>query len=134
MNKLLSLIKENDADTLPASDEQIARAELALGLTFSPEYRSYLQSMGVVSFGANETFGLGVKDTSFLNIVSALSDFRSFANFPHSLIPISDIGDGHYYMYDNANREVVTIAVPDMGIKFVSDNLESFLINLLFRE
>ncbi len=133
MNNLLSLVEDNQADTIPASEEQIEHAELELGLKFSQEYRRYLRQFGVISFGPNETYGLGVKDTSFLNIVTALTDFRAIEGFPKSLIPISDIGDGHYYMYDNSNLNIVTVSLPGIGIKQVGSNLESFLAKLIFQ-
>lgn len=132
MNKLLKLITDNQADTLPATQEQIAQAELDLGLTFTKEYRSYLLNIGVISFGPVETYGLGVPDTSFLNIVNALEEFRALNNFPLSLVPISDIGDGHYYMYDNSTQNIVTVSLPDLGIKIICSDLESFLIDLIF--
>ena len=132
MNNLLALVKDHHADIIPASEEQIAHAESELGLTFTQEYRSYLRQFGVISFGPNEIYGLGVKETSFLNIISALTDFRSIENFPLSCIPISDIGDGHYYMYDNSTQNIVVVSLPGVGIKQVSSNLESFLTELIF--
>ncbi|WIH23104.1 SMI1/KNR4 family protein [Photobacterium damselae] len=132
MNKLLELIAENEADTMPATEEQIDKAELELGLTFSTEYRTYLQYIGVISFKTVETYGLGVPETSFLNIVNALHDFKAFKNFPSSLIPLADIGDGHYYMYDNSSQKVLTIALPDLGTKIITAGLEQFLCELVF--
>ncbi|MCC9661492.1 SMI1/KNR4 family protein [Pseudoalteromonas sp. MB41] len=132
MNKLLKLITDNQADILPATEEQIAKAESVLGLTFTKEYRSYLLNIGVISFGAVETYGLGIPDTSFLNIVNALDEFRALENFPTSLIPIADIGDGHYYMYDNYTQNIVIVALPGVGIKIICSDLESFFIDLIF--
>jgi len=132
MNKLLKLIADAQADTMPATEEQIARAEFDLGLTFAKEYRSYLLNVGVLSFGPVETYGLGVPDTSFLNIVNALGELRVLNNFPLSLIPIADIGDGHYYMYDNSTQNIVTVSLPGVGIKIICSDFESFIIDLTF--
>lgn len=132
MNKLLELIEKHQADSLPATEEQIAKAESDLGFIFSDEYRAYLKSAGVISSGAVETYGLGVPDTSFLNIVNALGDFKAFKNFPPSLIPLSDIGDGHYYMYDNNTQTVMTIAFPGLGMRAITKDLEQFLCELVF--
>lgn len=82
MNKLLKLIADTQADTLPATEEQITQAELDLGLTFTKEYRSYLLNIGVMSFGPVETYGLGVPETSFLNILNALGELRSDQQLP----------------------------------------------------
>mgnify|MGYP000172672729 FL=1 len=132
MNKLLKLIADTQADTLPATEEQITQAELDLGLTFTKEYRSYLLNIGVMSFGPVETYGLGVPETSFLNIKNALGELRAINNFPLSMIPIADIGDGHYYMYDNSTQNIVIISLPGVGIKIICSDLETFLIDLIF--
>ena len=132
MNKLLKLIAENQADTLPATEERITQAESDLGITFTDEYQSYLKNVGVLSFGFVETYGLGVPDTSFLNIVNALSEFRAINNFPLSMVPIADIGDGHYYMYDNRTQNIVVVSLPGIGIKIICSDLEAFLIDLTF--
>jgi hypothetical protein len=132
MNKLLKLIADTQANTLPATEEQITQAELDLGLTFTKEYRSYLLNIGVMSFGPVETYGLGVPETSFLNIKNALGELRAINNFPLSMIPIADIGDGHYYMYDNSTQNIVIISLPGVGIKIICSDLETFLIDLIF--
>ncbi|MCK8045343.1 SMI1/KNR4 family protein [Shewanella sp. 1CM18E] len=132
MNKLIALIEENQADTLPAEEVQVAQAESQLRISFSPEYRTYLLDVGVISYESHETYGLGVKESSHLNIVTALNDFRSFNGFPSSLLPLADIGDGHYYMYDNASHKVLSIAIPDMGTREISNNLEEFICTLIF--
>jgi hypothetical protein len=132
MNKLIALIEENQADTLPANVAQIELAESQLGITFTSEYRTYLLDFGVISFESHETYGLGVKESSHLNIIRAVNDFRNFKGFPSSLVPLAEIGDGHYYMYNNASHKVLSIAIPDMGTREISNNLEEFLCKLIF--
>ena len=132
MNKLVASIEEHQADTLPASQAQIEQAERELGITFSQEYRGYLLSAGVLSYESQETYGLGVAEDSHLNIITALKDFRSIKGFPVSYIPLVDIGDGHYYIYDNATQKVLSIALPDLGTREVSTNMEDFLNGLIF--
>ena len=117
---------------LNLTEEQITQAELDLGLTFTKEYRSYLLNIGVMSFGPVETYGLGVPETSFLNIKTALGELRAINNFPLSMIPIADIGDGYYYMYDNSTQNIVIISLPGVGIKIICSDLETFLIDLIF--
>lgn len=133
MNKLLKLIADNQVETMPATQEQVAQAELDLGLSFTKEYRSYLLDIGVISFGSFEIYGLGVPSTSFLNIVNAVKELRGLNEFPLTLVPISDIGDGHYYMYDNSTQGIVIVSLPGLGMKTICSGLESFLINLLFK-
>ncbi|WP_119395065.1 SMI1/KNR4 family protein [Salinibius halmophilus] len=131
MDKLAKLLEMNGADTLPATAEQVEAAEQKLGLCFAPCYKEYLRRFGVISVGANETYGLGVKESSFLNIVNALSEFKKKAGFPANLIPLSSIGDGHYYMFDNDAQKVVVLTLPDLGTRDFANNLELFLIDLL---
>jgi hypothetical protein len=48
-------------------------------------------------------------------------------------VPLYDIGDGHYYLYDNNSGRVVQWAMPNGGIARVVDQaLEPFLIGVLF--
>ena len=58
---------------------------------------------------------------------------RDEANFPASSVPLSDIGDGHFYLYDNHAKTILIWASPNGGIvKESKSDLEGFLISLLF--
>lgn len=59
--------------------------------------------------------------------------WRDEANFPASSVPLSDIGDGHFYLYDNHAKTILIWASPNGGIvKEIKSDLEEFLISLLF--
>ncbi|HCE2224691.1 TPA: SMI1/KNR4 family protein [Vibrio parahaemolyticus] len=132
MQKLKILVEEHQADTLPATLEQISEAQVQLGMTFSAEYREYLQQFGVISYGSTEVFGLGVKQSSHLNVVNVAQRFTQVCAFPKHLLPLAEIGDSHYYVYDNIRHNVLSVAIPDLGPKMVSNDLEEFLIDLIF--
>lgn len=132
MNRLQELVIKNTAHTIPATDDEISYSESILGLKFSEEYYYYLKIFGVISYGPNETYGLGVKESSFLNIITAINDFREIHGFPLSFIPILDIGDGHYYMYDNSSENIIIVSLPDFGFNIVDSNLMEFLAKIIF--
>ena len=133
MNKLIEKLKNTDALIRPVTEETINQAEKALNISFSNEYKSYLSTCGVISLESTEIYGLGVKNTSYLSLYKILPEMRDEANFPASSVPISDIGDGHFYLYDNHAKTVLIWASPNGGVvKEIKSNLEEFLISLLF--
>lgn len=133
MNKLLKSIEEHQADIMPATAEQIRHAEQELGTLFSKEYKEYLLTAGVISYGAWETYGLGVPQGSYLNIISALRDFKQIGNLSEYSVPLMDIGDGHYYIYDNQQERVTVWALPGGQLdKTISGSLEDFLVSTIF--
>lgn len=118
----------------PVDQSNIAHAEHVLGIKFSDEYKSFLNTVGVVSFKDKEIFGLGVPDSSYLNIIKATTDLKSLdQSFPQNAIPLFDIGDGHYYLYDNIAEVIIVWATPNGGVvKTIAKPLENFLSELLF--
>lgn len=134
MKNLAEKLNQNQALTKPASDEQIEFAQSALGIKFSDEYKDFLRIFGVISYNAIEIYGLGVPNTSYLNILTQIHDMKELeSSFPDNLIPLSEIGDGHFYMYDNLNQNIIIWVSPNGGIaKKTDEKLEDFLIELLF--
>ena len=58
---------------------------------------------------------------------------RESPQFPKSAVPLSEIGDGHFYLYDNDSKTILIWASPNGGIvKEIQSNLEDFLISLFF--
>ena len=133
MNKLIEKLKNTDALIRPVTEETLNQAEKALNISFSNEYKSYLPTCGVISLESTEIYGLGVKNTSYLSLYKILPEMRDEANFPASSVPLSDIGDGHFYLYDNHAKTILIWASPNGGIvKEIKSDLEGFLISLLF--
>lgn len=134
MQTLLTKLNNNHAITKPATVENVTAAENALSLKFSLEYKEFLTQIGTVSFEDKEIFGLGIPENVYLNIVKATKDLREFDNsFPMNAVPLFDIGDGHYYLYDNHAEMIVLWATPNGGIqKTIAKSLENFLLELLF--
>ena len=133
MNKLIEKLKNTDALIRPVTEETINQAEKDLNISFSNEYKSYPSTCGVISWESTEIYGLGVKNTSYLSLYKILAEMRDETNFPASSVPLSDIGDGHFYLYDNQAKTILIWASPNGGIvKEIKSDLEGFLISLLF--
>lgn len=134
MQNLLSRLQENNALIKPATDKEIEDTENTLDLIFCNEYKTYLSKIGVISYDIYEVYGLGISRESYLSLWTALPDFRQQnKDFDKDYIPLCDIGDGHYYIYDNKANNILLWASPNGGIvKTINQPLEKFLIDLLF--
>ena len=132
MNTLIEQVKVANALIKPATQAQIDQAEQQLGIQFSLEYQQYLSGCGVISLGSKEIYGLGVKDTSYLNLLTIVPDLRQYPGYPTQAVPLLEIGDGHYYLYDNYSQTVLTWALPNGGKpKEIAQSLEKFLLDQL---
>lgn len=134
MKQLLSKINAlNDVFTSPIQNSEIAQAEHKLNIKFSEEYKDYLVTFGVIFYGSTELYGLGIDDKFDLNILCSVPEFRENQGYPFNAVPLCEIGDGHYYLYDNESQKVVKFALPNGGV-YAEENksLEQFLIDFLF--
>ena len=133
MKKLEQLVERHQANTRPVETASIQNLERKLGFALSDEYKRYLSTFGVIVFDAYETYGLGVPDDYYLNVIAAFSDLGRDPTYPKNTVPLLDIGDGQYYLYDNQTRQVLVWATPNGGIvRVVEDGLEAFLIKHVF--
>ena len=84
-----------------ASEAVIKDAEQKLGLSFPPEYRTYLATYGVLSFASHEFTGLGTD--GYLNVVTATEKERSLGGqFPKDCILLENNGiDGLLTIQDS---------------------------------
>ncbi len=133
MKKLEQLVQEQQAMTLPAQQASITALQADLGFPLSSEYQEYLLLFGVIAHGAYETYGLGVPDDYFLHVLNAYKDLGSDANYPAHSVPLLEVGDGQYYLYDNSSQQVILWATPNGGVvRVLDDSLEQFLIKQIF--
>lgn len=132
MKQLEQQIAAHNAVTRPANQEDITAAEQGLGITFSPEYRTYLAQFGLIAFGSTELCGLGVPAAAHLNILSAIAPLRTGKDYPPQAVPLCEIGDGYYYLYDNQTQQVVTWSMVAGIQERHNQSLEAFLLNTLF--
>ena len=133
MKKLEQLVDLHKANTRPVDTASIQNLELKLGFALSDEYQRYLSTFGVIVFDAYDTYGLGVPDDYYLNVIAAFSDLGRDPTYPKNTVPLLEIGDGQYYLYDNQARKVLVWATPNGGIvRVLEDGLEDFLIKHVF--
>jgi hypothetical protein len=90
-------------------------------------------TFGVIIHSGNEVYGLGVPDNYYLNVFNAYCDLSRDPAYLANSVPLIDVGDGQYWLYDNKAQRIVLWATPNGGIvQSVDDSLESFLIERLF--
>lgn len=133
MDQLKALVIRHDANTRPADADSIASLQATLDFALAPDYVAYLSGFGVIVYGSNETYGLGVPDGYYLNVLTAYQELRADPHYPAHALPLLDIGDGHYYLYDNLQQKPLRWAMPNGGVVAVVDEpLESFLMREIF--
>lgn len=133
MKDIERLVASAHAKTRPADATSIALLEKRLGFSLSDEYREYLSAFGVIVHGAHELYGLGVPDDYYLNVFKAYADLSRDPAYPARNVPLMEIGDGQYYLYDNGAAQVVQWATPNGGVvKVVGAGLESFIAQYVF--
>ena len=106
---------------------EIEKAEKALGISFSDEYKEYLKEVGSLSFFSHEFMGLGVD--GYLNVVEATMSERELDNdFPSDCILLENDGiEGILILHDETGA--VYSYVKGKKIK-ISDSLFDFLKSL----
>jgi hypothetical protein len=133
MNTLAKRVQSTHARTSPAIRAAVDDLEEALGVTLSRDYRSFLETFGRINHGAYETYGLGVPEDHYLNVQAAYADLSRYRGYPLAAVPLLDVGDGRYYLYDNEKRQVLLWASPNGGIvETLADDLETFLAKKIF--
>ncbi|MDV7212335.1 SMI1/KNR4 family protein [Azotobacter beijerinckii] len=133
MQKLAQLIQQSQAKTKPVNLAVVQATEKQFPFAFSQEYRDYLCAFGSISYEYHETYGLGVKENHFLHIYKVYQDLSRDTTYPANAVPLMEIGDGHYYLYDNATQKVLLWASPNGGIvKTLPEGLEDFLAKKIF--
>lgn len=133
MKNLKILVEHHQAKTSPASKASIQDLEKNLGLYLSDEYKDYLSTFGVIAYGPHETYGLGVPNDYYLNINSIYGDLSQDPTYPKKAVPLLDIGDGQYYLYDNSSCKILIWSTPNGGVvNQMEIGLESFLIQYVF--
>lgn len=133
MNKLKTLVDRHQATTRPAHVADIRHLGERLGFALTEEYVEYLSEFGIIVHGAVETYGLGVPEDYYLNVANMYADLSRDPTYPHLAVPLLDVGDGQYYLYDNGTGRVLLWATPNGGlVRTLSEGLEAFLIKHLF--
>ncbi|ANB75681.1 hypothetical protein AYM40_25435 [Paraburkholderia phytofirmans OLGA172] len=135
MQIVKQLVERHQANTRPADQASIQALEQKLPFPLSSEYQSFLSDFGVIVFGAYETYGLGVPEDHYLNVLNAYADLSRDSSYPANAVPLLEVGDGQYYLYDNKAQRIVLWAMPNGGIvRVLDEGLEAFLSQKIFGE
>ena len=133
MTQLKKLTERFEAKTRPATTEAIHSLQAKLGFALAPDYIDFLSCFGVIVYGSIETYGLGVPETYYLHVRNSYADLSRDPQYPPQAVPLFEVGDGHYYLYDNAKQQAVLWATPNGGIvKTIYGSLEPFLCREVF--
>ncbi|MBA6350074.1 SMI1/KNR4 family protein [Colwellia sp. BRX8-9] len=129
MNRVEKYINENTKDFLikgSTPKSEISDAQLKLGFSFDFEYTTYLNNYGILSYESMEILGLGVPDSSYLNVVtSTLKAIAEWGQFPQNAVVLENIGEDNY-----------AIMIMDKGVfqfspsslDLITNTLESYLL------
>ena len=107
-----------------ATQEQIREAENTLGLTFAPEYKTYLTQFGDVSAGSMELTGLGAGHIDVVNQTQYARDISE--TFPADLYVIYNLCIDGIVIVQSATGEIYETA-PNYIPKKIFDSLAEFI-------
>ena len=123
---IIEIIKNNDGSIVGkgATEKDIIDAEKELGLTFSKEYRDYLQAFG--SALVNRHFLTGISPAAQMNVVFVTQRERKFnEDIPNNFYVIENTGLDGIVIWQDENGIIYSSS--DNGIKEICDSLVEYL-------
>ena len=137
MNPIETLLRDHINAIIhkgPVTELEIAQAEQELGIQFSEDLKTYLKICGCLSYKSRELYGLGVPETSYLNIVGSTKEMRRMG-LPHTLVVVEELGEGHYAVCDT-NDEIHewSLYKDKVFTKKISPSFSSYLAELFAGE
>ena len=93
------------------TDEQLAAAQEALGMTFPPEYIAYIREFGIIECNAHEWAGLGF----FINTGNEISGAFNVVNLTLREREINDDFPPKMLVLENACIDGILITVDEAG-------------------
>ena len=107
------------------SDEEISRAENALGLSFAKDYRKYLSAIGLACFDGHELTGL--TKTARLDVVSVTMEKRErFGDFVTSLYVVEEANIDGIVIWQGCDGTVYE-ATPNSKVKKIASSLSEYI-------
>lgn len=143
--KALELAKKCEFYTIIGGKSMsvIERAEELLGFPFSEQYRTFLKSVGYLSFSGVEIYGICKDDFSGTyvgcSVEAALSDRKNY-NLPFKWLPICFFDDGAmgYLDYNQLNRSAEPPVIKAMYtgnhyeiLEKIAEDFGDFLLELV---
>lgn len=124
-----------------ATQAEIERAEVVLGLGIVGGHRLFLRTYGWMEIASSDLFGLGEDVPGYLDLIKVTLSERTemHPNIPHQLLPIMNDGAGNHYCIDTAcvlngespivfwNHELGTDQIPEEVADCFTDWFSAFL-------
>lgn len=122
-------------------DEEIARAEQALGVQIRGGYREFLRCFGWAGIGSVELFGLGADVPRYLELVEHTRSERTECHprLRRNLVPLLNDGFGNHYCIDTDSEGEPPVvfwnheAGEEQTPKFEANDFVSWLNELMGR-
>lgn len=110
-----------------ATLEEVQQAELALGVSFSDEYKEYLLSLGVAAVGAHEF--TGICGSSRLNVVDVTLKERELCGHDcDEMYVVEQEGIDNIVVWQASDRKVYWTVPGNMPV-FVAASLAEYLLS-----
>ena len=108
------------------SSKEVDIAEGELGFEFDSDYKKYLIQYGLLSYKSMETMGLGVKYSSYRNVINATKEvLQRCESFPSNAVIFEDIGEENYSIYI-MNKGMYQFS--ETSIDHISNTIEEYLL------
>ena len=132
MENIIDMLKEKDCfcSLKGVTEDEIKAAEQTLGLSFTKEYRAYLQAFGLASFQGHELTGI-IKSPRLSVIAQTVAERNNNAHIPDDMyvIEIANI-DGIVIWQGSTGEIFETIydGVPTLICKSFSEYIEHYTV------
>ncbi len=108
----------------PIDNEKINEAEKKLGLVFAEDYKQYISTYGIASFGSHEL--TGICSSKRLNVVSVTNKYKAEKNIFDNLYVIEDIGIDGIVIWQSSTGEIFQSEY-DFELKKIFNSLAEYV-------
>lgn len=149
-NRALEIITENKEIFFSVgerSDELVLKAEDALGIKFSNQYKDFVLKFGAGSFGAEEFYGVideDFEDSSTPDAVWMTLSERQESNLPENLLVVYHTGGEEMFCldYSNLNSDgepkvvsfVIGVDIEYQTYEVIANDFGDFLLDMINQE
>jgi len=150
LGKAFSLISENIEKAYVSGEKlesSIGKAERALGMSFPPSYRLFLQKYGTCAIAGEEFYGIPIVEdyqkSAVPNAIWLTLKHRKECDLPEKTILIYDVGDGEKFALDlrqpNSENEAPVVAwtpgmsKPEDKLEIIAEDFGTFLYETIER-
>lgn len=127
MNNIINILKEmpDFIGSNGRTDDEIQQAEKALGVSFSEDYRKYLEEIGLACFDGHELTGL--TQTKRLDVVSITKEKREqFGNITSLWYVVEETNIFGIVIWQSSDGVIYETA-PNSRAKKIADSLAEYI-------